>query len=210
MNPKRFYFVLIATIALLIVLCGVGTYFAKGILEKQGQELQAVKLEEAVLARQQKALAQAKKDIAQYEELEKITRSVVPQEKDQATTVRELVAIAEESKINIASIEFPESKLGEVIKKSKSSSSSSKQEKTVDSNTTQLTEVEGLKGVYAMEIKVTSDNERPVSYSQLLAFLQRLEKNRRTAQVVDISIQPSEDNRSLVTFSITLNTYVRP
>ncbi len=210
MSPKRLYITLVVAVGLLLIMCGGGTYLASKLLDKQGDKLIALKLENAVIERQNAGLAQAKHDIAQYEELETITHSVVPQEKDQARTVLELVSVAEDSGITLSAIEFPESQLGEVIKKGGKSSSASKQQKTVDSTTTQLIEVEGLKGVYSMEIRVTSDQDRPVSYTQLLNYLQRLEKNRRTAQVADISIQPSEENRNLVTFSLTLNTYVRP
>jgi hypothetical protein len=40
--------------------------------------------------------------------------------------------------------------------------------------------------------------------------LQKLEQNRRTAHVTNLSIQPSEDDRNLVTFSVTLNIYIKP
>ncbi|MBA2279097.1 hypothetical protein H0V99_01485 [Candidatus Saccharibacteria bacterium] len=209
MTAKRTYFVMVGVVILLIAICGAGTYFANKMLQKEGNKLLALKLEKAVLDRQSSALAQAKADITEYEELEKIAKTVVPQEKDQAKTVLELVKIAQESGINLTSIEFPESKLGEVIKKG-TKPTAAKQQNTVDSNTTQLTELEDLKGVYAMEIKVQSDKEKPISYVQLLEYLKRLEKNRRTAQVIDINIQPSETDRNLVTFSLVLNTYVRP
>lgn len=203
MNARKFFFVMLGAILLLIGLCGAGTYFANKLLSSQGDKLVEQKLEKAVLDKQSDALVQAKKDIAEYEELEKIAKSIVPQEKDQAVTVLEIIQLADESGVAISSIQFPESLLGEVKQQGKATAST-------DPNTTQLTPVKELKGVYVMEINVQSDQAKPISYAQLLDFLTRLESNRRTAQVTSLSITPSERNRNLVTFTLTLNSYVRP
>ncbi len=61
-----------------------------------------------------------------------------------------------------------------------------------------------------MEITVTSSENKAVSYQQLLDYLRLLENNRRTAEVKNISIQPSEANRGTLSFTLTLNSYVRP
>jgi hypothetical protein len=203
MTAKRLYFAMLGAIALLVALSAGGTYFTHKLLQSEGDKLLELKLEQAVLDKQSTALTQAKKDIAEYEDLETIAKSIVPQEKDQARTVLEIIKLAREAGIAISSIDFPESLLGEVAAKGKSA-------KTVDNNTTQLTPLEKPKGLFVMDISVNSDADKPVSYSQLLDFLRKLEKNRRTAQVVDLSIKPSEEDRNLVTFSLVINSYVRP
>ena len=203
MTPKRLYFVMIGFIVLLIGLSVAGTYSANKLLRAEGDKLLEQKLEQAALEKQSQALAQAKRDIAEYEGLEAIAKSIVPQEKDQATTVLEIIKLAKKSNITLSSIDFPDSLLGEIAVKGKAS-------KTVDKNTTQLTPLDKPKGVFVMEISVQSDTESPISYNQLLSFLKGLEKNRRTAQIVDISIQPSDENRNLVSFSLVINSYVRP
>lgn len=209
MSAKRVFYGMLGGICVLILLCGAATYFASRMLVKEGDGLLSLKLEKAVLAKQSDSLAQAKKDIAQYSELETIAKTVVPQEKDQARTVLELVKLANESGISITSIEFPESLLGEAARKvGKSESRSSVP--MVDSNTTQLTALANLKGVYVMEISLQSDQNKPVTYTQLLNYLRKLETNRRTAQVIDLAIKPSPDNRNQVTFSLKLNSYVKP
>ncbi|MDQ3123947.1 MAG: hypothetical protein M3Q14_04685 [bacterium] len=202
MTAKRLYFAMVGAVIFLVLLSAGGTYFANKMLKTEGQKLLDQKLEQAVLDRQSAALAQARQDITQYEELEKIAKSIVPQEKDQSRTVLEIIKLAEEAGISISSIDFPESLLGEISK--------GKTVKTIDNNTTQLTPLEKPKGVYVMEISISSDIDKPISYPQLLNYLKKLEKNRRTAQVVDLSIQPSEDDRNLVTFSLVINSYVRP
>jgi hypothetical protein len=210
MNAKRAFFAMLGGIILLVGLCAVGTYFAYKKITAEGSTLMGLKLESAILEKQSGALAQAKKDIAKYEELESIAKTVVPQEKDQARTTLEILNSAQESGISISGVEFPESLLGEAAKKTTKSSTSKTPAKTVDSNTTQLTPLEGLKGVYTMEIRVQSDQNQPIAYQQLLDYLRRLEKNRRTAQVRDITILPSSTNRNLVSFTLVLNSYVKP
>ncbi len=207
MTSKRVYFAMLAGIVLLVGLCAAGTYFANKLIVSEGSKLHELKLEDAVVDKQVTNLAQAKKDIAKYEELEAIAKAVVPQEKDQARTVLELVNLASESGINILSVQFPESELGVLAKGVKAGT---KNAKTVDSSTTQLTALDSPKGVYSMEITVQADQEDPVLFDQLIAYLQKLEKNRRTAQVSDIAITPSETNRREVTFSLTLTSFVKP
>lgn len=208
MNSKRMFFAMLGGIVVLVGLCAAGTYFANNMIISEGKKLNELKLEDAVGDKKIANLQQAKKDIAKYEELEMIAKSVVPQDKDQANTVIELVNMAKESGITITAIEFPESQLGMVTKGKKSTSA--KNAPTVDSKTTQLTPLESPKGVYSMEIQVQTDQEDPIRYSQLLNYLKKLENNRRTAQVSNISITPEEGNRQMVTFTLTLNSFVKP
>jgi hypothetical protein len=179
------------------------TYKGAALLKQEGDELVSLKLENKVLADKEQTLKQAKKDIETYAELEKIAKSIVPQEKDQARTVREIVAIAGESGVPLSTIQFPESALGVVQK-------SAKKKQAADPGTSQLTAVEDIKGLYAMEITVISDDDNPISYTRLLDMLRRLEQNRRTAHVTNLSITPSEDNRDEVTFTLTVTVYIKP
>ncbi len=205
MNSKRAFFGMLGAVVLLVGLCGVGTYFANQLIAAEGDTLYDLKLESAVASKQVEVLEQAKNDIKKYEELENITRTVVPQEKDQARTVLELVNLANEAGIKIVSVEFPQSELGAV-----SGGRGSSKNRKVDNNTTQLVALDSPKGVYSMSIQVQADPSRAVGYEQLIDYLRKLENNRRTAQVTNISISPSEGDRSKVTFSIRLNSFVRP
>lgn len=210
MNSKQAFFGLLGVLGLLVVLSGALLYFGLGELTKKGDELTTLKLEQAVMDDRKQNLVKAKRDIQEYKTLEQISRSIVPQEKDQARTIQEIYAIGRESGISLSTIQFPASALGEAKKKSNSKKkSSNKPVATVDPNTTQLIEVEGAKNLYAMEIETQSDKAKPVRYDQMLRFLELLENNRRTAHVTNINIQPSDGDRSRVTFSLTLNLYVR-
>lgn len=191
---------------MVLLVMGV-SYQGLALLRQKSETLTQAKATKASLEQRQAALTRAERDIKTYSELETISKAIVPQEKDQARTVRELTAIAQQTGISIGSIQFPESALGEAKKKSKSSKK--KKQALVDPNTTQLVEVEGTKGLYAMQVTVQSDNAQPVVYNRLLSFLEQLEKNRRTAHVTNLSIQPENENRNLVTFTITLNVYIK-
>ncbi len=209
MSSKKAFYALLGTLALVVICSIAGTIYGTSMLKKTGDVLLERKLEEAVLEKDEEALAQAKQDIEKYKELDQIARAIVPQEKNQARTVRELVAIAAQSGIQIESINFPESTLGQEPAKS-SKSKSSKSTPAAPPGTTQLVPVEGLSGVFAMPIDVQLREDAPVTYSQLLGFLERLEQNRRTSHVTNISIQPDEDNRTLVHFSLQINAYIKP
>lgn len=202
MNSKKVFFGMIGLTILLAALFAAGAYQANKLLHSEGEILLNLKLADAVLDKRDSALLQAKKDISEYSSLEEVTKSIVPQEKDQASTIAEVSQMARESGIALGSIEFPSSELGQISNK--------KGAKIPDQNKTQLTELSDLKGVYAMKITINSLQNRPVRYEQIISYLKLLESSRRTAQVTDITIQPNTGNSNLFDFSIVLNTYVRP
>lgn len=193
LTPKRFYYVLVACMVLLCAIALAGAVAGNHLMSSHNKKLMDLKLEEKVLEEQKIALAQAKADLERYAELEQIAKQIVPQEKDQVRTVREIVGFAVQAGVPLASISFPGSELGE----------------GGDIKLTQLEPVDGLKNVYKLEITVTN-GPNPTSFNQLVRFLSRLESNRRTSQVTTIDIVPSMDNRNLLTFVITLNVYIKP
>lgn len=195
MNSRKFFYVLIV---LLLVVAGGGVaalVYGKKMLDTQNTKLTELKVEASTLEDVQRSLITAKKDIENYADIEQISKTVVPQEKDQARTVREIVKLAEESNIEIASISFPTSSLGTKA--------------TGTSTNTQTQKVDGINNVERLEITVSSNNSEPVLYSDFIGFLQKLEQNRRTSQVSNINIQPVADNRNQLTFSLVLNVYIK-
>lgn len=202
MTAKKLFYGLIAGIALLILATALTVFYGNQMLIKQNKKLADTKVQLANLDQVQTSLVTAKRDIEQYSVIEQIAKTVVPQEKDQARTVREIIKIADESGISITSISFASSTLGNTSK-SKSPTTDA------GSATTQTEKVEGITGVEKLPITVTSDSNRPVSYKSFLLFLERLEQNRRTSQVADINIQPNTDNRNFINFSLKLNAYIK-
>lgn len=211
MSSKKFFFVLTALFVLLSGLLIAGVVGGNMLLEKKSEELKTLKAENEAVELQQTALIQAKQDIERYAEIESIAKSVVPQDKDQAKTVREIVAIAAENGIPIKSVSFQNSTLGD--KPAATSAPAATAGGSAGSATatpkaiSQLEPVKGIQGVYTLEIQVSSAGE--VSYQNFLSFLEGLEKNRRTAHVTGISLEPSDSGQQL-NFNLTLNAYVRP
>lgn len=202
MNSKRLYFGLVGGCALLLVATIATAYGLSGALKHQAGRLADAKAQAQALASQQTGLAGAKHDIAKYSSLEQITRAIVPQDKDQAETVRQITKIAAASGVNLTTIAFPASNLG--------SSTAAPVTSSAANSLSQLVPVIGIPGVYDQEITIGNNANNPVNYGQLDNFLQGLEHNRRTAQVSSITITPSATNPSQLTFTLIVNNYIKP
>jgi hypothetical protein len=206
MSSKRLYYSMLALIGILIVGLIGGAYEADQLLQQQSDSLVQNRLQAAVLEQEQIDLARAKQDIKKYQDLAAIAKSVVPQDKDQAQTVREVVNIANSNGILLSSITFPSSTLGIGVggKPASGTVSSSKQQLS------QLTPVKGIAGVYDLQLTVQSDSNHPVEYSRFISFLSALEHNRRTALVSSITLQPNDKNRDTLSFTLILDEYIKP
>ncbi len=207
MNSKRFFIVMIGVVVLLSGVIVVCVVFGNSILKKQATKLLDLKLQNQVLDEEQASLVQANKDIVKYADLEKIAKAIVPQDKDQAQAVREIVSIATNNGITLKTVSFPTSTLGQTPTSSSSSSSSTK---VTSIPFTQVKAVSGIPGVYSMDITIQSDETKLVSYRNFLNFLDGLEKNRRTAQVTSIVIQPSAQKKDALSFNITVSVFIKP
>ncbi len=202
MSSRKVFYVLAAIVILINSMGLAAIVIGEKLLQKQNTKLTELKVEANTIEQVQTSLIRAKKDIDKYSNLEQIANTVVPQEKDQARTVREIVKLAEESGIAIASVGFPSSSLGNKATGTAPTASTS-------GVNTQTQKVEGISNVERLEITVTSDTSQPVLYTDFLRFLEALENNRRTSQVSNINIQPTTDNRNFVTFTLIVNVYIK-
>jgi len=198
MNSKKLFYGLVS----LLVLLGVGMVFgvnqASSMLSARSKTLVDLKATDKAMDVQQTQLAKNKQDIAKYQDLNVIAKTVVPQDKDQAEAVREIVNLAKQSGINkLSSIAFPASTLGGT-------------KVQTSRGLTQVTPVKGVAGVYNLQITVTQANTDPVPYNSFISFLDRLEQNRRTAQVSGITVQPDAKNPNMVAFTLIINEYIKP
>lgn len=202
MSSKQLYYVFIAALVLLgFGFVGVG-YGANKLLSAQATKLSKLKADSQTIDDQQTTLNKNKKDIAKYSGLNKIALTIVPQDKDQAEAVREIVNLASQSGISqLSSITFPASTLGTALGGIAAGSSS---------KPTQVMPVKEIAGVYDLPINVSQDASTPVTYSQLISFIKKLEQNRRTAQVSSINIQPAADHPNLVSFTLTIDEFIKP
>lgn len=194
------------------------------VFKKQFEKLSELKAKSQVLEQQSLSLIKAKQDIEEYSELDKIAKQIVPQDKDQAGTVREINRIAEESGITLSGISFEPSTLGDSRPVQAAPSPENSDGSGEPANTpqeaatspaataralTQVQPVSGIPGVYSLGVIIQTGENSTVSYEQFLTFLEKLESNRRTAHVGRISIVP-QDGGANVTFSLTLNAFVKP
>lgn len=198
MDAKKLTYLLIAAVILLSATLVSSGLLANKVLTAKSAELSKLKAESQVTSDLQATIKKDKADIAKYSELNAIAKSVVPQDKDQAQTVSEIVKLANESGITkLSSITFPASSLGSTTSKS-------------SNNLTQMTAVKGISGVYILPITVTQESSNTISYSKFITFLQKLENNRRTSQVAAINLQPDPTNPKDVSFTLTVNEYIKP
>ena len=213
MNSKKLYYILVGV----LVLCGLGLVFgareANSLLEAQSQKLVSLKASDQATAEQKTQLTQDKKDIATYSDLNTIAKSVVPQDKDQAEAVREIVNLASASGISqLSSITFPPSTLGATTPSSASAGTSTTTTKSANPKAiTQVTPVKDIPGVYDLQITVSqASGKDEVSYGSFLSFLQKLEQNRRTAEVSSITVQPDSKDPNLVSFTLVIDEFIKP
>lgn len=212
MNSKRLHLILLVTIALVCVGLIASTVQINKMLGAEAKTLVGLKAKSQALAQEQVRLQQSKRQIQDYTELEKITKAIVPEDKSQAETVREIVNIAAANGVKLGSITFPASTLGSNVKPATPGSTPSPAPTGGGKSAalSQLQAVPSIPGVYLMPITITSDTNSPVSYNRFLEFLIDLENNRRTAQVSTITLQPDSKNPNVLTFSLSLNKYIKP
>lgn len=212
MNSKRVYYLLLASIAILSALSIGAVVVGRKMLTKASNELVSKKLENKVLDEQENALSLVSRQSSKYTDLENISKSVVPQDKDQAKAVREIVALAADAGVSLQSITFPTSSLGGSSAAGTSGSSStttggSSAPKTTE---TQVKPVQGINGVYQLDITVQSSPNKPITFDQLTAFLSKLEHNRRTAQVTSLTITPASAGGNKLSFTLIVSVYLKP
>ncbi len=208
MTAKRFYFVMLGVVSLLGLSVLISAYFGNKLMQSQSRKLVSLKLDSRVGDEQQVSLLQAKKDITKYSDLELEAKAIVPQDKDQAQAVREIVKIASASDIKLGAINFPSSNLGQGVLPTAPGTPGASKIKAPP--VTQVQPVQGIPGVYFMQINIQSDTNAQISYNSLINFLGRLEQNRRTAQVAGVTITPDKLNPDKLTFSLIVNVYIKP
>lgn len=193
MTSKRLYIMLWAIFGILLIGLLGTTLGVSKMLQSKSNQLADNRALASQLDSQQTGLIKSKRDIARYADLEKITKAIVPQDKDQAQAVREITNIADANNISLTTISFPSSTLG-----------------STKPTLSQLTPVANIPGVYNLQITIGNNANNTVTFNQLDAFLRGLENNRRTAAVSSISIQPQPGSANRLTFTLIINTYIKP
>jgi len=202
MNSKRFRLILIGIFAACVVGFYATAYLGISQLTKKSNQMVELKLNNKKAEAQLANLEASKKDIEKYSFFRSVASTVIPNDKDQAQAVLEINQIAQASGIAIQSITFPNSSLGGKPGAAPGNSAIS-----------QAIPVTGIAGLYSLKLSVAplsgtnAPPDKQVSYSKMLDFLARIENNRRTAQITQVVIQPSNGQ---LTFSMDLNIFIKP
>lgn len=210
MNAKKVFYGLLAISFVFLGLI-IGTAILGDVLfKKQSEELSELKAKNEALDQQSSGLIKAKQDIEQYNDLNETVKKIVPQDKDQAKTIREINRIAVESGVTLSQISFDTSTLGDKKPAALDPTTGEALPSPSQSQVlTQVVPVTGIPGVFSLGITVQNDENNLVPYERFLTFLEKLESNRRTAHVEQIKVTPTDDGQS-VSFSLVLNAYVKP
>lgn len=220
MTPKKLFIALLACVCLGVIAAGAIVYFAETMLQERSQKVVELKLRSRELDEQQTAYRLAKTDVEKYNYLTEIITSAVPQDKDQARTVRELFQMATEAGIGLKSVTFPASTLGTKAAPKPAETPAAGADASAPAApktppVTQAKSVDGLSGVYAVETVVApyaDGTKYIVTYEQLIKFLQNIESNRRAMQVTSLQITPMGDSPTQdgINFTLTLNIFIKP
>lgn len=203
MTPKKVFYAMTGSLVVVAGLLGATVYFGNQSLQTEADKLVDLKAINETLEAQQTNLLKAQRDIQKYSDIEEITQSIVPQDKDQARAVREMVTLAGESGFELQSVTFPSSNLGST------QNSGSNKKSNQSSGISQAVPVPGINGVYSLE--ATLQPKDNITYPQFLTFLKKLENNRRTSQVSRVRIAPADDsNRDLISFTLTIKLFLKP
>ena len=193
--------VFLGLIVLLCILCAgmlFGAHAADSVLASRSQTLVNLKAQNQATDDEKIQLVQDKNEISKYASLNQIAESVVPADKNQAETVREISNLAAASGIpQLSSITFPPSTLGGTSIKT-------------SSGLTQVIAVKGLPGIDELPITITQSTAALVPYSDFTEFLSKIEQNRRTAEVSSITINPSQKTPNMIAFTLVLEEYLKP
>lgn len=230
MTPKRFHLLMIGLIFLVGIMFFGVAYWSNNILISKSNSLVNLKATYNGLTQEQIGLIQDKKDIQKYQQLYNISRSIVPENKDQVQAVRQIVNLAAQNNIVLASITFPSSDLGNTLgtgvvpsstqakpvtpstSTSKTPSSPVTPSPTSSTSLSQLSPVANIPGVYEMPITVQSSTNKgqQATYPELIGFLTALENNRLTALVSSINISPIQNSNQYFAFTLNINIYIKP
>jgi hypothetical protein len=211
-TAKQLRLILLGLLGLVVIVFLVTAIAGLNALSSKSQKLVDVKLKNKTVDAQLTSLEQAKKQVEKYSYFNDIAKTVLPVDKDQAQAVLDIFQLADQSGIAIASVTFPASTLGV-------GSSSAPATGSTSAAISQAKPVQGIKGLYSLELTVAPQSGpsvpagKVVTYPKFLDFLRRIERDRRTAQITQVNIQPQGSDAGPsqnLNFSLTVNIFMRP
>lgn len=215
-DNKRLSWILLGLLGLSIALFLGVMSIGLSKLSKESKSMVDLKVQSQIADAQLSNLEQTKKDVEKYSFFKDVAKTVIPNDKNQAEAVLEINQMAGQSGISLQSITFPASSLGLRTTTTTTTPAQDATSSAATSNAiSQATPVVGIPGLYSLALTITpqSDKDAPpdklVTYAKMLDFLNRIENNRHTAQITQVSIQPAATGQSLG-FTLTINIFIKP
>lgn len=216
-DNKKLRIVLLCLVGVSAVVFMVVLVGGLSLLSSKSNQVVTQKLEEEKLKAQLSSLGVAKHEVEKYSYFSDVAKTVIPTDKDQAQAVLDIFRMADESGISIQNVTFPDSNLGAAGSATTgNNNASSASAKTALS---QAKAVDGIPGLYSLELTIVPESsaslpdDKQITYQKLLKFLNKLENNRRTAQVTAVTVQPqaNEDGPSpYINFTLKVNIFIKP
>lgn len=198
MTPKKFFYVLLGLLAIIIVVFGLGFKFGLAKIDEEKEDIATVKAQISAVDEKLAITIATQTKLEQLDFIDAIANEVLPQEKFQPELVSQIYKLADQNDITIVSMTFSNQNITEsggavVIPK-----------------VTQATPLKDAPGVYTLPVVLNANG----SYDDLLNLLEDIETNRRKMQVQSIKITPVKDSDGRLTgrftLTITLDVYVKP
>ena len=218
-NARRFNLILLVVLGLQIVGGVALTIYANKWLTRKSESLVTLKLDTIKLEEKQRVNLAAANDLEKYESTRLLLEKIVPKSKDQAKTIGELQTIATETGVTINTMTFPSSELGNNTSTATVVGTTPTAAASNTSAVSQAKPVANIPGLLGIEVSLSQIDRKSgdpgdgVTYSQLLNFLEAIEKNRRTMQIKTLLVLPLKSTGGLVsgyTLSLTMNIFVKP
>ena len=146
--PKKLRLILLGLLALTALVFLLVSAVGLKVLSQKSQLLIDAKVQQKTAEAQLISLEVAKKQVERYGYFNEVARTVIPNDKDQAATVQNIFQLASRSGIEVANISFPASSLGGTAGSAASAGSA-------PSVVSQAKPVEGIKGLYSLEMTIT-------------------------------------------------------
>lgn len=212
-SSQKLSWLLTGALILCIILFFAAVFEGLSVLGSKSQSMVDLKVQAQSGDDQLSNLQVSKQQVKKYAFFKDVAKTVIPNDKNQAEAVVEIYKFASQSGIALKSIAFSNSTLGlsATTATSQQAATSSSLTKAVLS---QAKPVSGIPGLYSLLIIVTSDNNSKLptslqtTYPKMHDFLQRIENNRRTAQITDIKVTVPEGQPMY--FTMELNIFIKP
>lgn len=215
----RYHSLMMFAFVALSVLVFLGTAYAgRAKISEKSHQLVDLKLQSKTADDQLTSLAAAKKQLQKYSYFNDVVKTVLPNDKDQAQAVLDIFQMAAASGIALQNIQFPTSTLGgratAPATTTPATTTSPTASSTANSSLTQAKPVSGIPGLYSLQLTITPQTGAQVpaasvtTYPKFLDFLNRIERDRRTAQITDVTVSPQTDGS--LNFTLVINIFLKP